>query len=75
MSRYAFNVSERGFDEETGKSIGAATCPVCAGEVRTEGGQIDCRRCGTILNEYVRTGQVPGQAQAGDATLPPEEAL
>lgn len=44
MSRHAFDVYERGFDEETGKTIGAETCPVCAGEVRNDGGQIDCRR-------------------------------
>jgi transcription initiation factor TFIIB len=43
---------ETGFDEENGKTITADECPECAGGLETEGGEITCRDCGLIVNEY-----------------------
>jgi transcription initiation factor TFIIB len=40
------NPYETGFDEETGKTISAETCPECDGRLETEGGEITCVECG-----------------------------
>ena len=52
------STGKRGFDEETGKTITATVCPRCAGMMQTEGGEIACLGCETVLNEYARTGRL-----------------
>jgi transcription initiation factor TFIIB len=42
------DVYENGFDEECGKTINEDTCPECAGNLVTDGGEISCADCGLI---------------------------
>lgn len=72
-SRNVFDTDERGFDEETGKTISANTCPNYAEEVRTAGGPIDCADCGVVLNDYLKTGQIPGTHHTPTSSNAPEE--
>jgi transcription initiation factor TFIIB len=43
------DIYERGFDESSGRTIAADTCPECGGSLETDGGEITCRECGIVL--------------------------
>jgi transcription initiation factor TFIIB len=45
------DVYENGFDEECGKTIHEDTCPECAGNLVTDGGEISCTDCGLIIED------------------------
>jgi len=53
------SITGRSVDEDTGKQITACACPRCGGRILAEGGEISCRACGAVLNEYARTGRRP----------------
>jgi len=46
------NVYYTGFDESSGKTIDADTCPECTGSLRTDGGEIACTECGLVVDVY-----------------------
>jgi transcription initiation factor TFIIB len=43
------DIYERGFDESTGKTTNAETCPDCDGTIRTIDGEQCCEDCGLIV--------------------------
>lgn len=43
------DIYERGFDESTGKTTNAETCPDCDGTLRTTDGEQRCEDCGLIV--------------------------
>jgi len=43
------DIYEHGFDESSGRTIAADTCPECGGRLNTDGGEIACRECGVVL--------------------------
>jgi len=43
------DIYEHGFDESSGRTIAADTCPECGGPLDTDGGEITCRDCGIVL--------------------------
>lgn len=65
------SITGRSVDEGTGTQITARTCPRCAGAVHVEGGEISCRSCGAVLNEYARTGR---RSSVEDALTAGEQA-
>ncbi|WP_117594466.1 transcription initiation factor IIB [Haloprofundus halophilus] len=46
------DIYESGFDEESGKTTTATTCPECSGTLVTEGGESSCTECGLIVDEH-----------------------
>jgi len=42
-------IYERGFDESSGRTIAADTCPECGGSLDTDGGEIACRDCAVVI--------------------------
>ena len=61
------DIYEDGFDEESGKTIRANTCPECAGRLVTDGGEISCTACGLIVEEQ-RLDHGPEWTTFGDDT-------
>ncbi|MDS0223790.1 transcription initiation factor IIB family protein [Haloarcula sp. S1AR25-5A] len=43
------DIYERGFDESSGRTIAADTCPECGGSLDTDGGEIACRDCAVVI--------------------------
>ncbi|WP_256546648.1 transcription initiation factor IIB [Halobellus inordinatus] len=43
------DIYERSFDEESGKTISATTCPECDGQLVTADGETNCIECGLIV--------------------------
>ncbi|GCF12082.1 transcription initiation factor IIB [Haloarcula mannanilytica] len=43
------DIYEHGFDESSGRTIAADTCPECGSRLNTDGGEITCRECGVVL--------------------------
>ncbi|WP_324759510.1 transcription initiation factor IIB [Haloarcula sp. GH36] len=73
------DVYERGFDEETGRTITGTTCPECPGELETDGGETSCRACGLIVDSYYldhgATAWTDSEAdRSGERTGPPSTA-
>jgi len=42
-------IYDTGFDESSGRTIAADTCPECSGRLETESGEIACRDCGIVV--------------------------
>ena len=42
-------IYEYGFDESSGRTIAADTCPECSGDLDTDGGEITCRDCAVVI--------------------------
>lgn len=43
------DIYEHGFDESSGRTIAADTCPECGGSLNTDGGEIACRDCAIVI--------------------------
>lgn len=43
------DIYEHGFDESSGRTIAADTCPECGGPLDTDGGEITCRGCDVVI--------------------------
>lgn len=43
------DIYSNGFDESSGETIAADTCPECGGHLETEAGEIACRQCGLVV--------------------------
>ncbi|WP_424004761.1 transcription initiation factor IIB [Haloarcula salina] len=42
-------IYDTGFDESSGRTIAADTCPECSGRLETECGEIACQDCGVVV--------------------------